>query len=257
MKKLFAVLFVFFLFVQSGCSSRPTPVAYLPHLQNQESPQNKERTNPAVQPAEAARNVPVQNGAVRNASVQRKTVFIETQKPLTEYTAFIYNELLVPVSNAFTENNFIVTQNREQADLIAVLDFGSEGVRKISKTICTPHYEDFGFYPDYSYARSGFHSNYAYDYYFDYGSFPVQTGTDCYPKEYQVYPHTLKVTCYGGVHKAEGLGPRQWEVELVYQSLHNDYRSNVRTLSSKLSRQLRDVTVWNNAVRIEFDSIGN
>lgn len=262
MKKLFFVLMVFFLAIQSGCSSRPTPVAYLPHMQNQSQKQNDGSSLSRSASAAAVQNQKNMGGTKQSGkpglqnTVQRKRIYIETHKPLTEYTGFIYSELVMPVSNALTENNFAVTQNREQADLIAVLDFGSEGIRKITKTICTPHYEDIGIYPDYSYARSGSRSNYEYDYYFNYGSVPVQTGTDCYPKEYSVYPHTLKVTCYEGLHKNEGQGPLLWEVELVYQSQHNEYRANIKTLASRLSRQLRDVTVWNNKVRIEFDTIG-
>lgn len=259
MKKLFFVLMVFFLAVQSGCSSRPTPVAYLPHMQSQSQKQSDgslSASAAAVQNQNGKGGINQSGQSVPQKQVQRKSIYIETHKPLTDYTGFIYSELVMPVSNALTENNFIVTQNREQAELIAVLDFGSEGIQKITKTICTPHYEDIGVYPDYWYGRRGFYSNYAYDYYFNYGSVPVQTGMDCYPKEYSVYPHTLKVTCYEGMHKAEGQGQLLWEVELVYQSQHNEYRTNIKTLASRLSRQLRDVTVWNNKVRIEFDTIG-
>lgn len=238
-EKIVLIMFCICFAMLSACSSRPTNVAYLPHLQNQQAEKNHSE-NP-------------QNQAGKIAARQQKTVYLETRKQLNEYTGFIYQELIAPVSNALLENNFVVTADKEKADLIVLLDFGSEGIKKISKMVCTPHYEEL-YYPDYSYYKSGFHSNYEYDYYFDLGGETIQTGTDCYPKEYTVYPHVLKVTAHEQDLKAD-LGAKLWEVELVYLSLNNEYRNNIRTLTSRLSKQLRDVTVWNNSVRVEFDNL--
>ncbi len=259
LKNIFLILFCFCFAVLSACSSRPTNVAYLPHLQNQQAEKKSEnQTDRQAVQGIGQKNYAGQtdNSAQTKARIapSRQTVFLEPRKPLNEYTGFIYQELIAPVSNALLENNFTVTSDREKADLIVLLDFGSEGIKKISKMICTPHYENV-YYPDYSYYRSGFHSNYEYDYYYDLGGETIQTGTDCYPKEYNVYPHTLKVSAYERGENSEQPGTKLWEVELVYQSLHNEYRQNIKTLTSRLSRQLRDVTVWNNSVRIEFDNI--
>lgn len=259
LKNIFLILLCFCFAMLSACSSRPTNAAYLPHLQNQQAEKKSENQTDR----QAVQGTVLQNSAGKTVnpaeakirpSLERQTVFLESRKPLNAYTGFIYQELIAPVSNALLENNFVVTSEREKADLVVLLDFGSEGIKKISKMICTPHYENV-YYPDYSYYKSGFHSRYKYDYYVDLGSETIQTGTDCYPREYNVYPHTLKVSAYEHGENSGQLGMKLWEVELVYQSLHNEYRQNIKVLTSRLSRQLRDVTVWNNSVRIEFDNI--
>lgn len=250
-KKIFLFVLLLCIAALTACSSRPTNAAYLPHLQKQQAEQSvkNKAAGQSMQGAASKKSLggnPAEEKA--RLAAERRTVFLETRKPLNAYTGFIYQELLAPVSNALLENNFVVTADREKADIIVLLDFGSEGIKKISKMICTPHYEDL-YYPDYG---LGYYSGYD-DFYA--GSRLVQTGTDCYPKEYSVYPHTLKVSAYANSGSFDLLGAKQWEVELIYQSLNNEYRNSIRELTSRLSRQLRDVTVWNNSVRIEFDNI--
>lgn len=181
------------------------------------------------------------NSYEKSAQQTRKTIFLEQKREVSEYAAFVFSDLRSYVENALVENDLIVTKNKEQADFIGYVDFGTGSGKTVTKTFYRPHYE---YLPDYPY-----HS----DLYGYYGSARyVNTGTESYTKQYRVYPQYLIVTCN---EQKQGKSALVWEVQIVYNSKYDDFRVNIKNLIEPLSKNIREAISLQSVISCEFDKL--
>lgn len=181
------------------------------------------------------------NSYEKSAQQKRKTIFLEQKREVSDYTAFVFSDLRSYVENALVENDLIVTKNKEQADFIGFVDFGTRAGKTVVKTFYRPHYE---YFPDYPYDA---------DLYGHYGTGRyVNTGTETYTKQYQVYPQYLIVTC---CEQKQGKTAQAWEVQIVYNSKYDDFRVNIKDLIEPLSKKIREAIFLQNVVSCEFDTL--
>lgn len=181
------------------------------------------------------------NSSQKSAQQTRKTIFLEQKRESSAYATMIYSELKMYIENALAENDLMVTKNKEEADYIGLVDFGSQGSKTITKTIYRPHYE---YYHDYPYGAS------SYDHYGT-GMY-ANTGSEYYTKKYQIYPHYLILTCYEQKLGKTGMA---LGVEIIYNSKYDDFRVNIHDLIVPLAKNIRDAMLWQNVVRCEFDNL--
>lgn len=182
-----------------------------------------------------------ENSYQKSAQQTRKTIFLEQKREASAYATMIYSELKMYIENALVENDFVVTNEKEQADYIGLVDFGSQGSKTITKTIYRPHYE---YYHDYPYGAG------SYDHYGT-GMY-AHTGSEYYTKKYQIYPHYLILTCQ---EQKQGKTAQAWEVEIIYNSIYDDFRVNIHDLIVPLAKNIREAMLWQNVVRCEFDNL--
>ena len=173
----------------------------------------------------------------KSAKQVRKTVFLEQKREASDYTTFVFTETRPYIENALVENNLIVTKNKEQADVIAFVDFGTGSGKTVTKTFTRPNYE---YFPDY-----GFDDYYGPSRY-------VYTGTETYTKTYQVYPQYLTITC---CEQKLGKIAQAWEVEIVYNSKYDDFRVNIKDLIEPLSIKMKEAISFQNVVFYEYDKL--
>lgn len=180
------------------------------------------------------------NSYEKSAKQVRKTIFLEQKREASDYTAFVFTEMSPYIENALVENDLIVIQNKEQADLIGLVDFGTGAGRTVTKTFTRPHYE---YLPDYPYG---------YDYYaYGTGRY-VNTGTETYTKTYEVYPQYLIITC---CEQKLGKTAQAWEVKIVYNSKYDDFRVNIKDLIDPLSKKMKEAISLQNVVFYEYDKL--
>lgn len=181
------------------------------------------------------------NSYEKSAQQTRKTIFLEQKREVSDYTTFVFSDLRSYVENALVENDLIVTKNKEQADFIGYVDFGTRAGKTVTKTFYRPHYE---YLPDYPYDS---------DLYGYYGSARyVNTGTESYTKQYRVYPQYLIVTCN---EQKQGKSALAWEVQIVYNSKYDDFRVNIKNLIEPLSKNIREAISLQTVISYEFDKL--
>lgn len=176
----------------------------------------------------------------KSAKQVRKTIFLEQKREASDYTEFVFTEMRPYIENALVENDLIVTKNKEQADFIGFVDFGTEEGRAVTKTFTRPHYE---YFPDYPYGYD--------DYGYGAGRY-VNTGTETYTKTYTVYPQHLLITC---CEQKLGKTAEAWEVEIVYNSKYDDFRVNIKNLIDPLSEKIKEAISFQNVVSYEYDKL--
>lgn len=175
----------------------------------------------------------------KSAKQVRKTIFLEQKREASDYTTFVFSEMRPYIENSLVENNLIVTKNKEQADFIGFVDFGTGSGRTVTKTFTRPHYEYFPEYP------------YGFDDYYGPGRY-VNTGTETYTKTYTAYPQYLRISCY---EQKSGKTAEAWEVEIVYNSIYDDFRVNIKNLIEPLSEKMREAIAFQNVVSYEYDKL--
>lgn len=212
MKKLFLFVLFIFLGMQYACA-----------------------TNPNV-------GVLIEDNSYEKSAKQvRKTIFLEQKREVSDYTAFVFSDLRSYIENALVENDLIVTKNKEQADFIGLVDFGTRAGKTVTKTYYRPHYEYLTDYP------------YDSDMYGYYGAGRyVNTGTETYTKTFEVFPQYLIVTCN---EQKQGKSAQAWEVQIVYNSKYDDFRVNIKDLIDPLSKKIREAIFLQNVVSYEFDKL--
>lgn len=182
-----------------------------------------------------------ENSYEKSAQQVRKTIFLEQQREVSDYATFVYTDLKPYIENALVENDLVVTNNKEQADFIGLVDFGTQGAKTIIKNIYRPHYE---YYHDYPYGS---------DMYDHYGTgMYTNTGSEYYTKKYQVYSHFLILTCN---EQKQGKSAMAWEVEIIYNSKYDDFRVNIKDLIEPLAKNIKQAMMWQNVVAYEFDNL--
>lgn len=179
------------------------------------------------------------NSYEKSAQQVRKTIFLEQKREISDYTTFVFSYLRSYIENALVENDLMVTKNKEQADFIGLVDFGTRAGKTVVKTFYRPHYE---YYPDYPY-DSDLYGHYAAGRY-------INTGTESYTKEYQIFPQYLIVSCH-----EQKQGKEAWEVEIVYNSKYDDFRVNIKDLIEPLSKKIREAIALQHAVLYEYDKL--
>lgn len=209
MKKLFLLLLFVFLGIQCACSG----------------PRSEVLTG--------------DNSYQKSAQQIRKTVFLEQKREASEYANLIFSDLKPYIENSLVENDFIVTANKEQADFICFVDFGSLDSKVVTKTFYRPHY------------------SYQHDYPGGYGSYEhwgtgayVESDADCYTKTFRVYPHFLKLTCSEQKLNKSALA---WETEIIFNSKYDDFRVNIQSLIEPLAKNIAKAMEWQTIARYEFN----
>lgn len=181
------------------------------------------------------------NSYHKSAQTARKTVFVEQKREPSEYANLVFSDMKPYIENALVENDLIVTNDKEQADFICFVDFGSLAGKVVTKTIYRPHYA------------------YQHDYPYGYGTYEhwgtgayAVSGADYYTKKYQVYPHVLKLTCNEQKLNKNSLA---WETEIVFNSTHDDFRVNIQSLIEPLSKNIAKAKERQTLVHYEFDNL--
>lgn len=181
------------------------------------------------------------NSYQKSAQITRKTVFVEQKREASPYANLVFSDLTPYIENALVENNLTITKNKEHADFICFVDFGTLDSKTVTKIIHRPHY------------------SYAHDYPYGYGSYEhwgtgaySVSGADYYTKKYTVYPHVLKLTCD---EQKQGKTALVWETEIIYNSLKDDFRANIQSLIDPLSKHVTKAMQRQTLVHYEYDTL--
>lgn len=211
MKKLFLLILFVFLGMQFACSQPRSEILL----------------------GENSYHKPVQQ--------TRKTVFVEQKRAPSQYANLVFSDMKPYIENALVENDFIITKDKEHADFICLVDFGSLDSKKVTKTIYVPHYS---YNHDYPYGYES-HKHWGTDAY-------AASHGEYYTKTYVVYPHILKLTC--NEHK-QGKSALAWETEIVYNSKHDDFRVNIQSVIEPLSKHIAKAKERQTLIHYEFDTL--